>query len=261
MSSQHLPGLREERRTVLDFCGTLSEQQWAAPSAAAGWSVAEVVIHMTNTARALLTPTAAAVASTRDLERLNELLVDRKRSHTTRYVLPEFDIWSERGARSLRLLTTPGLAPLRVPVGELGWYRLDLVPAMLLFDWHTHLRHDIAPALDLAPPPTDPQRMHSVLTWLTTLLEHSHREALSWLDAPVALTLTGPGGGTWRIEVRGGRLRVRPGIAAGASAHIAALALEFPQWSTRRLPWRAGAVAITGDTELGARVLDSITLV
>ena len=44
-------------------------------------------------------------------------------------------------------------------------------------------------------------------------------------------------------------------------AHIAALALEFPQWGTRRLPWRAGAVAITGDAELGARVLDSINLV
>jgi hypothetical protein len=39
------------------------------------------------------------------------------------------------------------------------------------------------------------------------------------------------------------------------------MALEFPQWSTRRLPWRTCTVAITGDTELGARMLDSINLV
>ncbi|WP_181063379.1 maleylpyruvate isomerase N-terminal domain-containing protein [Nocardia nova] len=261
MSSRYLPGLRDERRAVLEFCGELNEEQWAAPSAAAGWSVAEVVIHMTTGARALLTPSAAAIVATRDLERLNEQLVDEKRSHTTRHVLPDFDAWSRRGVRALSVFTAAGIRRVQLPIGELGWYRLDLIPAMLLFDWHTHLRHDIAPALDLPPPPTDALRMNAILTWLTVLLERSHREALSWLDAPVALTFTGPGGGTWRIEPRGGRLRVRPGQAAGAAAHIAALALEFPQWGTRRLPWRAGAVAITGDAELGARVLDAINLV
>ncbi|MBF5002433.1 maleylpyruvate isomerase N-terminal domain-containing protein [Nocardia sp. BSTN01] len=261
MSSRYLPGLSDERRAVIEFCGELNEEQWAAPSAAAGWSVAEVVIHMTTGVRALLTPSAAAIVATRDVERLNEQLVDEKRSHTTRHVLPEFDTWSRRGLRALTLFTAAGIRRIQLPIGELGWYRLDLIPAMLLFDWHTHLRHDIAPALDLPPPPTDALRMNAILTWLTVLLEHSHREALSWLDAPVALTFTGPGGGTWRIEPRGGRLRVRPGRAAGAAAHIAALALEFPQWGTRRLPWRAGAVAITGDAELGARVLDSINLV
>ncbi|WP_290051700.1 DinB family protein, partial [Nocardia nova] len=198
MSSRYLPGLSDERRAVLEFCGELTEEQWAAPSAAAGWSVAEVVIHMTTGVRALLTPTAAAIVATRDLERLNEQLVDEKRSHTTRHVLPEFDTWSRRGVRALSLFTAAGIRRIQLPIGELGWYRLDLIPAMLLFDWHTHLRHDIAAALDLPPPPTDALRMNAILTWLTVLLERSHREALSWLDAPVALTFTGPGGGTWR---------------------------------------------------------------
>lgn len=257
----YLPGVRAERGTVIEFCAGLDDQQWAAPSAAPGWSVAEVVMHMTILARAVLAPGAAAFAATRDLERLNEQLVDDKRSHTTKHVLPDFETWSKRGERALSLITAPGLRRIGFPIGELGWYRLDLIPAMLIFDWHTHLRHDIAAALDLAPPPTDPLRMGAVTTWLTALLERSHREALAWLDAPVALTLTGPGGGTWRIDPRAGQLRVRRGRAAGAAAHIAALALEFPQWGTRRLPWRAGAVAITGDAELGARVLDSINLV
>ncbi|MBY8863036.1 maleylpyruvate isomerase N-terminal domain-containing protein [Nocardia sp. CA2R105] len=261
MSSAHLPALHDERRAVLDFCRDLSAADLGAPSAAAGWSVADVLIHMTTVLRAILTPTAAAYMTTRDVERLNERLVDEKRSHTTKQLPGEFETWSRRGIAALTVLTMPGLNAIRIPYGELGWYPLELAPAMLVYEWHTHVRHDISPALDRPTPPTDPRRMTSILRWLTTLLEHSHREALSWLDTPVALTLTGPGGGTWRLEPRGGRLRVRPGRAAGATAHIAAMSVEFPQWSTRRVPWRACAVAVTGDTEIGTRVLDSINLV
>lgn len=261
MSSPHLPALHDERLAVLEFCRDLGPADLGAPSAAAGWSVADVLIHMTTVLRAVLTPAAVAYMTTRDVERLNEHLVDEKRSHTTKQLLAEFETWSRRGYAALTVLTMPVLGAIRVPAGELGWYPLELAPAMILFEWHTHVRHDIAPALDRPIPATDPRRMTSILRWLTTLLEHSHRETLSWLDAPVALTLTGPGGGTWRLERRGGRLRVRPGRAAGAAAHIAAMSVEFPQWSTRRLPWRACAVAVTGDTEIGTRVLDSINLV
>ncbi|WP_067990667.1 maleylpyruvate isomerase N-terminal domain-containing protein [Nocardia pseudobrasiliensis] len=261
MSSPHLLAMRDERRAVLEFCRELDATDWAAPSTAPGWSVADVLLHMTSSVRALITPAATAVLTTRDVERLNDQLVDEGRSHTTKYLLRDFTAWSGRGCRALAVLTAPGPDQIRLPIGELGWYPLRLVPAMFVFDWHTHLRHDIAPALDRQPPPTDPRRMSATLAWLTGLLARSHREALGWLDAPVALTLTGPGGGTWRIEPRADRLRVRPGQAAGAAAHIAGLSLEFPQWSTRRVPWRACAVAITGDAELGARVLDSINLV
>ncbi|MFI5777629.1 maleylpyruvate isomerase N-terminal domain-containing protein [Nocardia sp. NPDC051570] len=261
MSSPHLLAMRDERRAVLEFCRDLGAQEWAAPSAAPGWSVGDVLLHMTITARALVTPAMAAMLTTRDVERLNDRLVDDRRSHTTKYLLSDFSAWSARGCRALAVLTVPGPSLIRLPLGELGWHPLEILPAMFVFDWHTHLRHDIAPALDRPPPATDPRRMTAVMAWLTALLARSHREALSWLDAPVALTLTGPGGGTWRIEHRAGRLRVRPGQAAGAAAHIAGLTLEFPQWSTRRMPWRACAVAVTGDAELGARVLDSIKLV
>ena len=261
MSSPYLPALRDERRAVLDFCRDLSPAELAAPSAAAGWSVADALIHMTTVLRAILTPTAVAYMTTRDVERLNERLVDEKRSHTTGQLPGEFETWSRRGCAALTALTMPVVGSIRIPLGELGWYPLELAPAMILFEWHTHIRHDIAPALDRPTPATDARRMTAILRWLTALLERSHREALSWLEVPVALTLPGPGGGTLRFDPRGGRLRVRPGRAAGAAAHVAAMSVEFPQWSTRRVPWRACAVAVTGDTEIGTRVLDSINLV
>ncbi|WP_024799625.1 maleylpyruvate isomerase N-terminal domain-containing protein [Nocardia sp. BMG51109] len=260
MSSLHLLALGDERQAVVEFAARLSDADLAAESAAPGWSVGDVLIHMTATARALVTPRVVALALTRDIERANAQWVDERRSHTTKHIPGDFETWSRRCGGGLSVATAPGLGRLRLRLGELGWYPMELVPAMLVADWHTHLRHDIAPALDRPVPATDPRRMTTVLTWLIALLERSHREALGWLDAPVALTLTGPGGGTWRIEPRRGRIRVRPGRATAAAAHIAALAPEFPQWGTRRLAWRDCAVAVTGDTELGARVLDSIDL-
>lgn len=261
MSSPHLLALRDERRTVLGFCGGLSEADWHAPSAAPGWSVADVFVHMTTAVRAVVTPDMIPYMTTHDVERLNEqLLTDRPRDDTS-CLLGEFARWSRRGCAALRVLTAPGLRLLRTPIGELGWFPTELAPAILMFEWHTHLRHDIAPALDRPAPATDARRMTAILSWLMPLLERSHREALAWLEDPVALTLTGPGGGTWRLEPHQGHLRVRPGRAAGAAAHIAGLSPEFPQWSTRRVPWRACAVAVTGDAEVGTRVLDSINLV
>ncbi|WP_245401920.1 maleylpyruvate isomerase N-terminal domain-containing protein [Nocardia albiluteola] len=261
MSSPYLLALRDERRTVLGFCDGLGEAEWRAPSAAAGWSITDVFVHMTTAVRAVVSRDMVPYMTTHNLERLNEQLVHDRQPDAGAPLLAEFGAWSRRGCAALAVLTAPGLRLIRTPIAELGWYPVKLAPAILLFEWHTHLRHDIATALDRPAPATDARRMTAILNWLMTLLEHSHREALNWLEDPVALTLTGPGGGTWRLEPHGGRLRVRPGRAAGAAAHIAGLSPEFPQWSTRRVPWRACAVAVTGDAEIGTRVLDSINLV
>ncbi len=260
MSSPHLPALRDERRAVLEFCADLTDADLAATSAAPGWSIADVLVHITTITRAVITPASVPYMTTRNVEALNEQLVDERRAHGPGYAIDEFATWSRRATTALTMLTTPGPKLIRVPLGELGWYPLSLTPAILLFEWHTHLRYDIAPALDRPTPATDARRMAALLTWLTAQLERSHREALGWLDAVVALTLGGPGGGTWLLDPRGGRLRVRPGEAVGAATHIAALSLEFPQWSTRRVPWRACEVTVTGDVEVGTRVLDSINL-
>ncbi|WP_216898137.1 maleylpyruvate isomerase N-terminal domain-containing protein [Nocardia alni] len=260
MSSPLLPALRDERRAVLTFCGDLTEADLAATSAAPGWSVADVLVHVTTITRAVITPASVPYMTTRNVEALNEQLVGERRAHGPGYTVDEFATWSRRTAKALTALTMPGLRLVRVPLGELGWYPSSLIPAILLFEWHTHLRYDIAAALDRPTPATDARRMAALLSWLTAQLERSHREALGWLDAVVALTLRGPGGGTWRLDPRDGRLRMRPGEAAGATTHIAARSLEFPQWSTRRVPWRACEVTITGDAEVGTRVLDSINL-
>ncbi|MRH87556.1 hypothetical protein GFY24_08815 [Nocardia sp. SYP-A9097] len=257
-----LAALRAERSTVLEFCTGLEPREWAAPSAAAGWSVQDVVVHMTAGVRAVITPSAVRSMASRQIERTNDAVVAESGSLTPEQALAGFEVWSARGIVGLTAATVPGIASLRLRVGELGWHPLRIFPALYLFDWHTHLRHDIAPALGRPAPATDAGRMSAILGWLTALLEQSHRTQLGWLDAPVAITLSGPGGGTWRIEpAPRNRLRVNPGTASDSAAHIHAQALEFPVWATTRRGWRDCDVVIEGDAELGARFLDSINLV
>lgn len=43
--------LRAERTEMLAFTSILSDEEWAAPSAAPGWRIADVVAHIGATAR------------------------------------------------------------------------------------------------------------------------------------------------------------------------------------------------------------------
>jgi hypothetical protein len=77
------------------------------------------------------------------------------------------------------------------------------------------------------------------------------------LDARVALTLTGPGGGTWWIDEAGGLAPSNGAVAA----HVTAPALTFPDWGTQRSSWRDSDVTVTGDTKLAARFLDTVNVI
>lgn len=261
-NGDHLSALRIERQAVLDFCADLTDAEWHADSLASGWSVKDVVAHMAADLRTVVTPAALAFMATKDVEGLNERAVAASRRRSPAEVLEGFATWTRIGTAALTVTTGPGLGRVRLPVGELGHYPMRIFPAMFLFDWHTHLRHDIAAAVGRPEPPTDERRVASILDWLTGLLEQSHRERLAWLDAPVAITFTGPGGGTWRIQPDRGRpVRVRRGGPEGTAAQITARADEFPLWGTTRAAWRDCDVSITGDTALGIRVLDAIDLI
>ncbi|MGX1804131.1 maleylpyruvate isomerase family mycothiol-dependent enzyme [Nocardia sp. NPDC055321] len=258
--SESLAAIRAERAAVLDFLRTLSAADWARPSAAAGWSVQDVVTHMTGAVRASITPAALRLIFSRAVERTNERVLSESRSRTPQQTLHDFETWSARGIAGLSLFTAPGLTRIPLRIGELGWYPLRDLPGLYVFDWHTHLRHDLAPALDRPAPPTDDARMRALIAWLMTLLEHSHREQLSWLTAPIALTFTGPGASTWTVGPAPA-LRVHPTAPPAPAAHVYTASLDFPAWSTTRRAWRDCDVTIDGDSEVAARFLDSINLV
>lgn len=262
MPSDRVCAFRTEREAVLAYCRDLTLEEWAAPSLAQGWSNQDVIAHLGAGIKALLTPEAIKLMRSKQIERSNDVAVATRRGKSAAEVLDDYQMWSKRAATALSAFSAPVIGDLRLPVGDLGWHRLRMFPAMFVFDWHTHLRHDIAPVLDRPVPETDDQRMTAINDWLLALLEHTGRKSMTWLSEPVALTLDGPGGGTWRIEACGPKpLTIGPGEAAGAAVHIIGRSLEFPVWSTTRRPWRDCDVTVAGDADLGVRFLDALNLV
>lgn len=251
--------LRAERTEMLDFTTSLSDDEWTAPSAAAGWRVADVVAHIGATARNFYTPAGLRAAGVPSLEQFNEDPVARRRDWTRARVMAEYERASRRATTLLEVVRRTPITRARVRLAELGRYPLGLLlGGALVFDHHTHLRHDIAPALGRPAPPTDAARMRAVLTWMTAVLSNQVAQApVTGLDARVALSLTGPGGGTWWID-QAGVLTPSDGPVA---AHVTAPALTFPDWGTQRSPWRDSDVTITGDTELAARLLDAVNVI
>jgi uncharacterized protein (TIGR03083 family) len=258
-----IAALRDERNAVLQYCRTLTTPQWDLDSTAAGWRIRDVVAHMGGIAKELFTPRMLAVMASSSIERYNDGTVERRRYRTPDEIMDEYERWSRRLGHLLAICDKTPLGATPFKLSELGLFPMRLITGAVLFDTHTHLRHDIAPVLGLLPPPTDANRMSVVIDWMVVCMQRSHPEAMQWLDRPIGLTLTGPGGGTWRIErgTRGGRLTARPDDPGPTVAHITGLAEEFPIWGTKRADWRGHAVDIDGDAEYGSRFLDSVNIV
>jgi uncharacterized protein (TIGR03083 family) len=256
MGLDRVGALRRERAEILRFCRDLDESEWRTASAASGWRVQDVVAHLGAGCHGLFTPASLALLRSKDIERTNELFVDRRREWAPARTLGEYERWSRRAVTMAGVLSRTPLAGLRISLAELGQFPARLVlGAVPVFDHHTHLRHDIAPALGRPVPGTDANRMAVVLEWMFALLGNRLYAARpAWLDRPVVIRLAGPGGGSWRIGSDGS---VAPG-STDAPAHIAGTALEFPAWATRRVAWRQRDVKISGDHEYAVRFLDAL---
>lgn len=253
--------LRAERLEVLRFCSQLSPEEWSAPSAASGWLIQDVVAHLGSGCHSLFTPSAVTLVFSKEIERTNDTMVQARRSWEPKRVLDEYARWSSHVTRLSGAVGATPVARMRMPLAELGSFPLALLlGGAMVFDQHTHLRFDMAPAIGRAAPPSDANRMSVVIEWMLAVLSNQLRRApLEWMRQPVSLTLTGPGGGRWSIAADG---TIAPGQAAERSgADIVATTEQFPEWGTRRAPWRERTVTIGGDHEYGERFLDAINVV
>jgi uncharacterized protein (TIGR03083 family) len=251
--------LRRERSELLRFCADLSLADWQTPSAADGWRVQDVVAHMGSSCHVLFSPAALQFLRTKDIERTNDVMVDQRRDWSGSETLAEYERWSRWVLRLMGPIARSPLARIRTQLAELGTFRASQLLCAIVFDTHTHLRHDIAPALGRPVPDTDSDRMAVVLEWMMAVLGNQLRAARhEWLDRPVSIRLSGPGGGCWVVRPDGG---IDFGSPAGSAAQIDGAALEFPEWGTQRVSWRDRDVRIGGDADYGARFLDAVNVV
>jgi uncharacterized protein (TIGR03083 family) len=254
--------LRREHAEIVRFCRELGAEEWRAPSAAPGWRVKDVVAHLGGSCHAIFTPTSLKLLSSKDIERTNDVLVEQRRDWEPARVLGEFERWGRRLGTMTSVLCRTPVARVPAPLGELGRFPAAvLLSSAFVFDQHTHLRHDIAPALGRPAPATDELRMALVLEWMFAVLGNQLRAARpTWLTRPISISLAGVGGGRWRIGADGG-VSAAPDAGGYDAAHITGSAVEFPDWATTRAPWRERDVRIEGDEALAAALLDHLNVV
>lgn len=260
MTPDRVGALEAERACALELCAGFTDEQWHSESDAEGWRVKDVIAHLGASCHVLFTPAAVTLIRTADIEAANDALVERRRNWTPEQILGEYRTWSARVIRLARWVSRTPVGVIRAPLGELGKFRMDqTLTAALVFDHHTHFHHDIAPSLGLAAPPTDANRMTTVVEWMLAVLTNQLRASPpSWLPAPVEITLSGPGGGSWQICPDGS---VTDRRRADPIAGIDTSAGEFPAWATGRTHWTRSQVQLSGDTGHAARLLDLINIV
>lgn len=121
---KRLAALRRERTHLVAYLDALTGDEWRAPSRAEGWSVRDVVAHLGATTRSLLGPGMRQVLTSSSAEALNDAQVDTRRSWPVDKVVSEFVRTSAMAIHALRATSRQPLASLRVPIAELGSYRL-----------------------------------------------------------------------------------------------------------------------------------------
>ncbi|MHB8671334.1 MAG: maleylpyruvate isomerase N-terminal domain-containing protein [Acidimicrobiales bacterium] len=265
MTLSALAALRTEREAVLGVIRTLTPEEWAARSDAEGWTVLDVIAHLSWTQRSLLGIESVKALWSRDIEALNEDAVRPRRRLGPEGMAAEYETWSRRAIRAQRVLNAPPVRRLPLRLGELGVYPVHLLSNGFVFDHWTHLRCDVLAPLgpvERARPASDAATMAPLLEWMFAGLPRMVGAGLSWMREPVALRLVGPAGGTWHLGPANarGRVLVSRGGARPA-ATVTSPVEEFPVWGTRRRPWRDRDVKVEGDADLAARFLDAVRIV
>jgi uncharacterized protein (TIGR03084 family) len=201
-----LPDLAAQHAELGGLLGDLDDAGWRRPTPCAGWTVADVVLHLAQTddlATASATgsfPTALArltegLGPARDVDEGAALMVERERGIEPGAL---HERWA-RGTGELRAALAacdPG-ARVRWVAGELT--ARTLATTRLAETWiHTC---DVADALGVELAPTARLRHVARLAWRT--IPYAFARAGRPAPGPVAFELTGPGGERWELRPDG----------------------------------------------------------
>jgi len=263
MTRAAIDALRTERALLLDVLHSLTDAEWEAPSACAGWRVQDVVAHQASSMRMVVDPASIPPGGGDDFEADAELPVAARSEWSHGDVLGEYEEYSAAAIEALAgAQDLPG-ADMLIPLANLGTHPLHLLADAIAFDHYCHLRNDLlAPRGSLhRPRPSDDSALAPTVTWFWAAYPQQGAQALTFLDRPVAFRLTGTGGGEWTLSRRvDGALEVAAEIAPNAAATLTSSTDALVLWGTKRADWR-DHVDIDGDVEYATRVLDVMKFV
>ncbi len=239
--------LEQEYEAIERLLGSLDDAQWDAPSLCAGWSVADVVLHLAQTEESLLVSTgrmqpdpAMAIASRRAVGTIDDVVeawVDAERGLSSS---ERFERWKRGWRGCLSALTDAD------PGAEFQWATNALKPRTLAttrLSEHWIHANDIAQPLGIDYPDT-PRIWHIARLAHRTIPYAYHRSGLG--EPPsVQVELIAPDEDRWVFGV------------GDADVVITGTASEFCRIAARRLdPRDAGTIVASGDK--GAEVLSVV---
>jgi uncharacterized protein (TIGR03083 family) len=263
MSAAGLDASRVLAEEYSEVARSLRPDEWSAPSRCSGWSVKDLVAHLSSNFRVLVEPPPPAEPIPGlTAERAQGLLVDERRPWTADQVLAELEQYRQPALDVLAAMQEQPLASQSLTLHELGTYPMPALADAFAFDLYCHLRVDM-----LAPtgpvrhqlPAADDERLAPGVGWMLTGLPQMCPAVTAVLDRPVGLRLTGPGGGDYTVAPAPDRPVVTEGIA-DVAAVVTSSAHQFVLWGTKRTDWRAGTT-IEGDRDYAATVLDAINII
>jgi uncharacterized protein (TIGR03083 family) len=265
MSHAGIAGMRCAAEDIITVSSGLSEIEWQAPSAAAGWTVHDVVIHVGALPEVLQAAVRGEPLPDSGIEALNDVLVSQRRDWDSAQALGNLHKQLEQSLPVFSSLQEEPMASAQTPMLDLGTYPLHAIADMFTFDMTTHLRYDI-----LAPrgpitrelPPLDDVRLTPSVSWLLGGIPKMQPTLASHLSAPLVLRLTGPGAREVLISADADTITVGPleSAANNAAATLTSTSEDCLAWSTTRLPW-CQRVSIEGDPAVAAAFLDALNLV
>jgi uncharacterized protein (TIGR03083 family) len=262
MSHQGLRAVEVLIERYTDVVRSLQPDEWGLPSRCAGWSVQDLVAHTGSNLRVVADPGSGPADPPLVAEELQELLVRERRGWTAQQVVEEFEHYAQAALPVFRSIQEQPAAASPLTLSELGTYPLHNLADAFAFDMWCHLYVDLlAPTGPVERPVGEPEDevLRPGIGWMLAGLPQMCPSVSKVLYAPIALRLTGAGGGDWTLRP-GEPLVVDEGHGSDAAAVVTSSAVDFVLWGTTRTRWR-DAVSLDGDTAYAERVLDEIDIV
>ena len=256
--------IHDHMRTV--FTG-LSADDWDKPSACAGWSVKDVLAHVTSNQKEFVDPTPAPTEAVPPMtaERAMEALVSPRKEWAAAELLAEYEQYTDAWFGVLDFMQQEPQSQTPTPLADLGTYPMHTVANAFAFDHYCHLRVDLlAPTgpLDVDLGDASDAEVRPGIEWmLMGIPQMQPGELPPVVTQPLGLRFTGAGGGEWTLQpaADGGMLTVSEGIREVA-ASVTSTAHDFVRWGTKRCDWRE-CCTLSGDQTYAAQVLDTLNII
>ena len=264
MSQEGITALRIAVDEVKSVITTLTEEEWSRPSGCIGWSVRDLVAHMSSNYKETVDPSPAPDEPINlPAERMMDLLIEPRKDWSNEQILAEYLAFCDQAVDVLASLQEEPMASTVIPLADLGSYPMNQLADAYAFDHYCHLRIDLlAPEgpIERRLPASDATRLGPAVRWMITGMPQMQSDLGLALAAPITLTLTGPGGGVWTIAPAVNEITVSEGASSTCVADVSSNGHSFVNWGTKRSPWSEHC-KVTGDQAVAAKFLDALNII